>query len=279
MIIFLLNYMKIKNLTNNVKEYLSGLDIIGEIAIIKIKEIYIPHKNQIGNLVIDNFHNIKSVFLQESSVEGEYRLKKLSYLSGINNSVTLYRESGCNFLLDVTKVYFSPRLSSERLRIAKLVNSDEKILNMFAGVSPFSIIISKYNKNCQIVDIELNPSACIFAKENYSLNKTNNIVSICGDSKSIIREKFNNTFDRILMPLPENSIDFLEDAIFAINKNGGWIHLYSHINCNSDNVLEYASSIFDSKISTYGEIKFLRIVKHIGPGWYQIVFDIKINKK
>ena len=81
------------------------------------------------------------------------------------------------------------------------------------------------------------------------------------------------------MPLPENSIDFLEDAIFAINKNGGWIHLYSHINCNSDNVLEYASSIFDSKISTYGEIKFLRIVKHIGPGWYQIVFDIKINKK
>ena len=65
--------MKIKNLTNNVKEYLSGLDIIGEIAIIKIKEIYIPHKNQIGNLVIDNFHNIKSVFLQESSVEGGRR--------------------------------------------------------------------------------------------------------------------------------------------------------------------------------------------------------------
>ena len=67
--------MKIKNLTNNVKEYLSGLDIIGEIAIIKIKEIYIPHKNQIGNLVIYNFHNIKSVFYKKVLLKENIDLK------------------------------------------------------------------------------------------------------------------------------------------------------------------------------------------------------------
>lgn len=263
--------------TSEFKKYLSGMDIIGEIAIIKIKPDFLSKKTEIGNVILSNISNLKSVFLQETGVEGEFRVKKIKFLSGIDDSITIYKESGCRFLIDVSKVYFSPRLSNERLRIAQLVKSNERILNMFAGVGPFSIIISKVQPNCQIIDIEINPIAHEYAKENYSLNKITNISSICGNSHQIIKNQFPDNFNRVIMPLPEKSVEFIDDAIYSLKKQG-WIHLYVHLNCPDNNVLSYANEFIAKKLNNSSEIRFSRIVKNIGPGWYQIGFDIKINK-
>ena len=155
----------------NYKKYLSGMDIIGEIAIIKIKSEFLSEKMEISDLNINSLKNIRSIYLQESGVKGEFRVKSMSYLSGIEDPVTIYKESGCQFLIDVSIVYFSPRLSKERLRIAQLVQPDEKILNMFAGIGPFSIVISKFHPSCKITDIEINPIASEYALDNYLLNK------------------------------------------------------------------------------------------------------------
>ena len=153
------------------KKYLSGMDIIGDIAIIKIKSEFSSKKSVISDMILSNIKNVRSIYLQTTGVTGEYRVKTMSYLSGVKDPVTIYKESGCQFLIDVSKVYFSPRLSNERLRIAKLVQPNENLLNMFAGVGPFSIIISKHQPSCKITDIEINPIASEYAVENYRLNK------------------------------------------------------------------------------------------------------------
>ena len=259
------------------KKYLSGMDIIGDIAIIKIKPEFSSNKSIISDMILSNIKNVRSIYLQTTGVTGKYRVKTLSYLSGLNDPVTIYRESGCQFLIDVSKVYFSPRLSNERLRIAKLVQPNEKLLNMFAGVGPFSIIISKYQPSCQITDIEINPIASEFAQENYRLNKSKNITSFCGDSHDIIKTELSSDFSRVLMPLPEKSIDFLDDAISTINNNG-WIHLYWHLHSNAADVLNNCNTILNKKLNSSCKLSSSRIVKHIGPGWYQIVFDIEVNK-
>tara|TARA_B100000029_G_scaffold324890_1_gene317279 strand:- start:8293 stop:9096 length:804 start_codon:yes stop_codon:yes gene_type:complete len=259
------------------KKYLSGMDIIGDIAIINIKSEFLSKKTLISNQILSNIKNIRSIYQQTTGVTGQYRVKTLSYLSGVDDPVTIYKESGCQFLIDVSKVYFSPRLSNERLRIAKLVQPNEKLLNMFAGVGPFSIIISKYQPSCQIIDIEMNPIASEYAIENYRLNKIKNITSFCGNSHDIVLSKLSSDFSRILMPLPEKSIEFLDDAISMINKNG-WIHLYWHLNSNDGDVLTNCNEVLNKKLDNSCKISSSRIVKHIGPGWYQIVFDIEVNK-
>ena len=259
------------------KNYLSGMDIIGDIAIIKIKPEFSSKKSVISDLILSNIKNVRSIYLQTTGVTGEYRVKTLSYLSGVKDPVTIYKESGCKFLIDVSKVYFSPRLSNERLRVANLVQPNEKLLNMFAGVGPFSIIISKTQPSCKITDIEINPIASEYAIENYRLNKTKNITSICGDSHDIVNKKLSSDFSRILMPLPEKSIEFLDDAVSMIDKKG-WIHLYWHLNSSDNDVLTNCNAILNEKLYDNCKISSSRIVKHIGPGWYQIVFDIQVNK-
>jgi tRNA (guanine37-N1)-methyltransferase len=75
----------------------------------------------------------------------------------------------------VTKVYFSPRLSQERLRIAQKVRGGEVVIDMFAGVGPFSIQIAKKFNNVKVYAIDTNPVAIQFLKQNIALNKIENI--------------------------------------------------------------------------------------------------------
>ena len=184
-----LNLSKIQLFDNfNFKKshLINGFDIIGDIAIVKINSTNRSQQFKIGHKILSQFSNINSVFLQQGRIFGKFRTKTLSYLAGENRTTTIYRESGCQFLIDVSKVYFSPRLSHERLRIAHLINSGENILNMFAGIGSFSIIIAKNQPNCKIIDIEITD------KSDYmTLNVTDNGTGFSTDIiKSITKPYF-----------------------------------------------------------------------------------------
>jgi tRNA (guanine37-N1)-methyltransferase len=168
----------------------SSFDIIGSIAIIKIPETLASKKKLIADTLIDQIKTVKSVFCQVSGVEGDFRLRKLVLLSGENTTITQYREHGCVFKVDVMNTYFSPRLSTERLRISKLIRPDEVIVNMFAGVGTFSIIISHNNKSAKIYSIDSNPIAYDLCKENIQINNVvGNVFPILGDANLEISKK------------------------------------------------------------------------------------------
>ena len=76
-------------------------------------------------------------------MKGEFRTRDLEIIAGDDKTETEYKESGCRFIVDVRKAFFSPRLSSERMRISELVNDGEVIVNMFGGIGMFSIIAAK----------------------------------------------------------------------------------------------------------------------------------------
>ncbi len=126
--------------------------------------------------------------------------------------------------LNVERVYFSPRLATERKRIAGLVKAGESVLVMFSGCAPYPIVIAKNSKAKEVYGIEINPLACSYAEENAKLNKTNNIRLYCGDVKKIM-PKLKKRFDRIVMPLPMGGENYLDIALKKIKKNG-IIHLY-----------------------------------------------------
>ena len=136
---------------------------------------------------------------------------------GERKSETIHKEYGCVFKIDLKKAYFSPRLSYERLRIAKLVKPGEVVLNMFAGVGCYSISIAKHSEPLKVFSIDINPVAFQLLHENSRLNRVEAVVvPIQGDAKQVIDTELLNVADRVLMPLPERANEYLDSAFSAL---------------------------------------------------------------
>ena len=260
------------------EDLFSAFDQIGEIIIVRIPDSLLAKKQIIGETLLEQVKTAKSVFYQSSSVEGDFRTRELEILAGLDKTETEYKEFGCRFVVDVQKAFFSPRLSTERDRIADLVQDDEVVINMFGGVGMFSIIAAK-RKKCTIYNIDINPVATKLCKKNIELNKLKgNVTSIHGDASQIIEEKLKDKGDRVLMLLPERSDEFLNSAISATKKNG-IIHYYSHIHADEKSQAPKLSEKHYLEITPVkSKILDSKIVRAVGPRYYQTVVDTRITK-
>jgi tRNA (guanine37-N1)-methyltransferase len=261
-------------------------DLIGDIAIIRIfsnlEMIQTDIKKAAQSILNDN-KNIKTILLQSSSIKGNYRLRKLDYVLGEKKTLTIHKENGCLFSVDLEKCYFSPRLQYERNRILNQIQPNEVIINMFAGVGCFSILIAKRIKSIKIYSIDINPTAITFMKKNIQQNRVfNRVIPILGDAKKIVEKQFVGVCDRVLMPLPEKALEYLPSAIKSLKRSGGWIHYYDFEYAKKDEnpILKIIKKVGQklTALNIKYEIVNSRIVRSIGPNWYQIVLDIRLFK-
>jgi len=260
------------------EELISAFDQIGDIIIVRIPDSLLSKKKLIGETLLKEVKIVKSVFYQSSPVEGDYRTRNLEILAGEDKTETEYKEFGCRFRVDVANAFFSPRLSTERERIATLIHDGETMVNMFAGVGMFSIMAAK-KKNCTVYSLDINPIASRLCEQNIKLNKlAGKVISINGETSEIIREQLVDKSDRTLMLLPERSDEFLESAI-QTTKDGGIIHYYSHIHADKKSDAGKLSEEHYLKISPVkSEIMTSKIVRPVGPRYYQTVVDVRISK-
>lgn len=260
------------------EDLFSAFDQIGDIIIVRIPDSLLSKKKIIGETLLEQVKTAKSVFYQSSSVEGDFRTRDLEILAGVDKTETEYKEFGCRFIVDVEKAFFSPRLSTERDRIAELVQDGEIVINMFGGVGMFSIIAAK-RKKCTVYNIDINPIAAKLCEKNIKLNKlVGKVVSIHGDAAQIIEEQFRDQGDRVLMLLPERSDEFLNSAILA-TKSNGIIHYYSHIHADKKSQAAKLSEKHYLDITPIkSKILNSKIVRAVGPRYYQTVVDVRITK-
>lgn len=261
------------------EELYSAFDQIGNIIVIRIPESLLSKKKMIGEALLQKVSHARSVFYQVSDVEGDFRTRNLEIIAGEDNAETEYREFGCRFIVDVKKAFFSPRLSTERNRIAELVQDGETVINMFGGVGMFSIIAAKMKK-CTVYNIDLNPHAAKLCEQNIKLNKklAGTVISIHGDAAQVIKEQLQDKGDRTLMLLPERSDEFLDSAISA-TKSGGIIHYYSHQHADKgQDPVEVSKQHYLEVTPVRSEILGGRMVRAVGPRYYQTVVDVRITK-
>ncbi|EPA04769.1 hypothetical protein BG20_I1730, partial [Candidatus Nitrosarchaeum limnium BG20] len=103
-------------------------------------------------------------------------------------------------------------------------------------------------------------------------------ISINGDAAKIIQEQLKNKSDRTLMLLPERSDEFLKSAIDT-TKSGGIIHYYSHIHADKKSEAGKLSEEHYLQVTPVkSEILGSKIVRPVGPRYYQTVVDVKISK-
>lgn len=200
----------------------SSYDNIGDITIIKLVDELLPFKNEIGEALMKVSANTRAVLL-DSGVKGEMRIRDLELIAGEGPTETRHRESGVTMLTDPAKVYFNPRLATERERIASLVKDGEVIIDMFAGVAPFPLVICRHANPKTVYAIDLNHDAVEYMKRNIAMNHVKNIVPIEGDARDEIRKL--PDADRIIMNLPQIAEKYLPDAL-GKTREGGMVHMH-----------------------------------------------------
>ena len=181
-------------------------------------------------------------------------------------------------IVDVENACVSHRLETERERIEKLTQNGEVSTNMFAGVGMFCIMAKK-KKKCTVYSLDLNPIASKLCERNIAINKlAGEVISINGDASKIIEEQLIGKSDRTLTLLPERSDEFLDSAI-STTKNGGIIQYYAHIHADKKSEAGKLTEEHYKKItSVKSEILGSKIVRAVGPRYYQTVVDVKITK-
>ena len=185
---------------------------------------------------------------------------------------TINKENGCLFKLDLAKVMWSKGNNNERLRIAKLVEDDEVVLDMFAGIGYFSIPIGVHSNAKKIYSIEINPNSYFYLNENIKLNKLDNVTPILGDCK-IHAPKYKA--DRIVMGYVKTTHHYLDVAINCLNE-GGILHYHETVpeKLMKTRPVDRIISQADNR-----DVEILKInkIKKYAPGVEHVVVDARIN--
>ncbi|MBN1358438.1 class I SAM-dependent methyltransferase family protein [Candidatus Bathyarchaeota archaeon] len=262
-------------------EIYNSFDIVGDIAIIRLPSSSRANAETAANAIMNRHRNVKTVLLQASPVSGDLRLRSLKHVAGKTKTSTVHREFSCSLSVDVAKCYFSPRLSHERIRIAKLVEPKETIVNMFAGVGCFSIVIAKHANPDKVFSVDVNPVAIQFMQENIKLNRIyGKVIPLLGDSKEIVTSRLQRVADRVLLPLPEKALEYLPCALSALKASGGWLHYYGLEHAKKTESpakkakLKVEEALDDLCVDF--EVPFVRVVRSTGPNWFQLVADVRI---
>jgi tRNA (guanine37-N1)-methyltransferase len=114
--------------------------------------------------------------------------------------------------------------------------------------------------------------------ENVLLNRLVGVVKpVLGDAKTVIEGRLRRVADRVLMPLPAKAREYLSYALQALKPEGGWIHYYDFVQATcSREALTKASKLIPGILEGFKlDTEFGRIVRSVGPRWYQAVLDVK----
>ncbi|HMA04907.1 MAG TPA: methyltransferase [Methanomicrobiales archaeon] len=234
-------------------------DLIGGIAVL------LEGGEPEAELLLRSRPSIHTVLSPEGPVEGEFRTRKFTVLTGDPTTRTSYIEYGLRFEIDLSLAYFSPRLSGERQRVLVLMNTGERVLDMFAGVGPFAITLAE--KAGVVYAADLNPGAVELMLGNVALNRVRNVLPFLADAARL-PDILPRGFDRVVMNLPFGAMGFL-DAALALCRPGGTIHLYAMV--GEEGAL--SSTLRAKGLEVLGE----RVVHSYSPAEWLAVYDLRVG--
>lgn len=237
--------------------------IIGDIAIISIPPEMNDYKQAISEALVSG-RNIKTVLNKVSKIEGDRRVASFEILAG-KDTVTVHKELGYFYRLDVSKVFFNSGLAYERRRIAMMIEPGEQVLIPFSGVGPFAIPAA--DRGANVVAVESNSEACRWMAENTRINGVEDNIAIIRGDAFLISKMMKLNFDRAIIPTPYGRDDVLE-IIAPIVKKGGLIHFYTFKKHHQ------IKELIEKYRSMNLEVQFYRRSGNVAPGVCRWAFDL-----
>jgi tRNA (guanine37-N1)-methyltransferase len=253
-----------------------SIDIVGHIAIVELPPELAEHESVVGETVLEAHPRLRTVLAKAGKVGGDYRLREYRLIAGEDRTETLHMEYGCRLALDISKVYFSPRLAGEHWRVSRQAREGEVVVDMFAGVGPFSIMIARARADIKIYAIDANPDAVAYLERNIQLNRVEGkVIPILGEADRVVEEGLKGIADRVIMNLPEKALEFIAAACNALRREGGMIHFYEF--AAEPNPVEKTEGDLRSAVEGAGrrikQIYLAKTVKATAPREWQVVVD------
>ena len=249
-------------------------EVIGDIALIEADD---PDAVRIGEALLKFHPHVNTVLGATSPVVGEFRVREFVLVAGVNKTETIHKEYGCRYIVDLAKAYFTPRLSTERERILSWIKPDDVVVDMFAGVGPYSILIAKKASPKKVVAIDKNPAAVEFLRRNVVLNSVDNVEVVEGDANvEAETQRFAGIADHVIMNLPHNAYDFLDSAVKLI-KTGGMIHYYGIT--HEDDLFDGSIGLIEAAAKRVGrqiEVMGKRTVRSYAPHQYNVCIEVRV---
>jgi tRNA (guanine37-N1)-methyltransferase len=199
----------------------SSFDVIGHVLLVKVPDELRPYEKDVADALLRTTPSIRTV-AQDEGVTGELRVRSLRVLAGESDTRTEYVEYGVRLRVDPATCYFSPRLSTERYRVAKLVAPGERVVDLMAGVAPFALVIAKHSEAARVDAVDLNEAAVAFARENVKLNKAEARVFPEHADARAWAAAHPGVADRVVTNLPHSAHAFLESALQVLKDEGVW---------------------------------------------------------
>ncbi|MBI2130843.1 class I SAM-dependent methyltransferase family protein [Candidatus Woesearchaeota archaeon] len=254
----------------------TSFDVVGSIMIFAEfpKELFKKEK-LIGKTILENYHSIRTVLRKTKKYSGKFRTTKFKLISGEKKKETVHKENNVLIQLDVEKVYFSPRMGTERKRMAELVKPGESVLVMFSGCAPYPLVMAK-NSGCkEVYGVEVNPAAHKYALLNIKKNKLENKIRLfCGNVTKIL-PRLNKKFDRLLMPLPKGGESYLEIALKYAKKKSV-VHFYDFLKEEDFDVAVAKIEKACSQMKRKHEILGMHKCGEFGPGIFRVCVDFRV---
>lgn len=140
------------------------------------------------------------------------------------------KQNGIVYTWDPFFTMFCSGNITEKLRMAKMDMMDERVLDLYAGIGYWTLIMLKYGRAKEVYACDWNPKSTEYLVKNLELNGMSGekCVIFQGDNRTLNKP---NYFDRVVLGLLPSSMDGLPVAIKSVRKEVGVsVHLHFHQN-------------------------------------------------
>ncbi len=239
----------------------------------------------LADAIVESALPARAVLNRASKIRGEERVREWEVLADAGASgegatdraptETVHREYGCEFALDLASVYFSPRLATERHRVAEQVAAGERVFDMFAGVGPYAVPIAR--RGAEVVATDINETAVEYLRENAERNGVSDrLTALCGDVRELAAD-YEGWADRVVMNLPHSADEFLETAV-ALAGESCLLHYYD-IQSDEDPYGPGERAIRAAAEPAYEvTVETRRTVRSYAPHELNVVLDVRLGR-
>lgn len=246
-----------------------SFDVVGDIAIVEDIDA-----ERVAHALMSCNKSIRAVIAPVSDVEGEFRTRRFRHVAGDVRTITTHKEHGLCYRMDLEGVYFTPRLGTERLRIANQIRPNDVVLDMFAGVGPFALLMAK--RKAKVIAMDKNPVAVKYLRENARKNKIDDIEILEGDANELAL-RYVGIADHVIMNLPHSASQFLIPAIEA-TKSKGIVHYYA-IAPEEDLFRDWTMiASAAEQIGVGVEVTYQGVVRSYAPRRFNVVIDFRVSR-
>lgn len=255
----------------------TSFDVVGHIVVVKLPPELEPHAAAVGQALLAAHKGARTALL-DRGVQGRERVRQVEVIAGEPDTVAEHVEHGVRLRADLATCYLSPRLATEHARVAEQVQAGEVVLDLFAGVGPFAVLIAKQGRAQRVYAVDINPDAVRYLEENARLNKVHDKVRAVLADADAFAPQLAGQCDRVILNLPHTADQHWEAALQACKPRAV---LHHHKILPRDGVDAHAREMAERAGRAGWDARVLatREVRLYSPSQSHVAFDVEVRRK